>query len=98
MIGFVLSGRLYKRRDFLKSFTEFISLLATNLRYSGDDIFTLVNSCAENSSLDSFLQNFNIHAVLFQAKNQIYVENIKNDSFSQVVIILENSVFFYPFS
>ena len=42
MIGFVLSGRLYKRRDFLKSFTEFISLLATNLRYSGDDIFTLV--------------------------------------------------------
>ena len=55
MIGFVLSGRLYKRRDFLKSFTEFISLLATNLRYSGDDIFTLVNSCAENSSLDSLL-------------------------------------------
>lgn len=42
MIGFVLSGRLYKRRDFLKSFTEFISLLATNLRYSGDDIFTLL--------------------------------------------------------
>lgn len=55
MIGFVLSGRLYKRKDFLKSFTEFISLLATNLRYSGDDIFTLVNSCAENSSLDSLL-------------------------------------------
>ena len=55
MIGFVLSGRLYKRRDFLKSFTEFISLLATNLRYSGDDIFTLVNSCAENSSLDLLL-------------------------------------------
>lgn len=52
MIGFVLSGRLYKRRDFLKSFTEFISLLATNLRYSGDDIFTLVNSCAENSNLN----------------------------------------------
>lgn len=55
MIGFVLSGRLYKRRDFLKSFTEFISLLATNLRYSGDDIFTLVNSCAENSGLDLLL-------------------------------------------
>ena len=55
MIGFVLSGRLYKRRDFLKSFTEFISLLATNLRYNGDDIFTLVNSCAENSSLDLLL-------------------------------------------
>ena len=55
MIGFVLSGRLYKRRDLLKSFTEFISLLATNLRYSGDDIFTLVNSCAENSSLDLLL-------------------------------------------
>lgn len=55
MIGFVLSSRLYKRRDFLKSFTEFISLLATNLRYSGDDIFTLVNSCAENSSLDLLL-------------------------------------------
>ncbi len=52
MIGFVLSAKLYKRRDFLKSFTEFISLLATNLRYSSDDIFTLVNSSAENSNLD----------------------------------------------
>ena len=76
MIGFVLSGRLYKRRDFLKSFTEFISLLATNLRYSGDDIFTLVNSCAENSSLDLLL-----FSECDRPFDELWLERVKQLSF-----------------
>lgn len=76
MIGFVLSGKLYKRRDFLKSFTEFISLFATNLRYSSDDIFTLVNSCAKNSNLD--LLHFSEYDRPF---DELWFDKVKQISF-----------------
>lgn len=50
--GVMLSRRLYRRRDFLKSFLVFISSLSTSIRYNCSDIFTLVASCAEYGNLD----------------------------------------------
>lgn len=50
-VGYYKSKCLYNRRDFLKSFLVFISVLSTNIRYNSDDIFTVINISAENSNL-----------------------------------------------
>ncbi|MER2080865.1 MAG: stage III sporulation protein AB [Ruminococcus sp.] len=49
--GCLLSRRLYRRREFLRRFGAFLSLLKTNLRYRGEDVFTLVRLCAEQAEL-----------------------------------------------
>lgn len=46
MLGCSLSRKLNNRRDFLAKFAVFLNTLATGLRYSGDDIFTLVSLSA----------------------------------------------------
>ena len=54
LVGYLKSGALYKRRDFLKSFLVFLSLLETNLRYNNSDIFTLVTLSATKQDLKNF--------------------------------------------
>ena len=46
MLGCSLSRKLKNRRDFLAKFAVFLNTLATGLRYSADDIFTLVSLSA----------------------------------------------------
>lgn len=58
-IGCKLSHNLHRRRDFLKAFVTFISSLATSIRYSSADIFTLVNSCTGDDNLSFLLLNEN---------------------------------------
>lgn len=43
--GYLRAGRLYARRNFLRSFLSFLDTLSTGLRYSGEDIFTLMHQC-----------------------------------------------------
>lgn len=45
--GFAFARRLAVRRDFLSGTLGFLGSLSTALRYRGDDIFSLVNSCGE---------------------------------------------------
>lgn len=45
--GCLKSKKLYSRRDFLSNFLSFLSTLKTNIRYSGDDIFTLLEASAD---------------------------------------------------
>ena len=52
--GYCMSKSLYRRRDFLKAFIVFLGRLATCIRYSSDNIFTLVNSCADSAELSCF--------------------------------------------
>lgn len=50
--GCLMSQKLYKRRDFLKSFTIFLSSLSTNIRYDSSDIFTLVSRSCKTCELE----------------------------------------------
>lgn len=52
--GFFLSSRLKLRRDFLISFIDFLSTLETGIRYSNDDIITLVKKSMPDSMSDIF--------------------------------------------
>ncbi len=72
--GFMFSRRLYKRRDFLKSFVVFITSLATNIRYNSADIFTLVTSCGKTESLSHFV--FDDCGIPFEAQWRDKVDNI----------------------
>ena len=49
--GSLFSARLYRRRDFLRRLQGFLSSLSTDLRYRGEDIFTLVTECAKRAGL-----------------------------------------------
>lgn len=49
--GCLFSARLYRRRDFLRRLQGFLSSLSTDLRYRGEDIFTLVTECAKRAGL-----------------------------------------------
>ena len=49
--GCLFSARIYRRRDFLRRLQSFLSCLSTDLRYRGEDIFTLVTDCAERADL-----------------------------------------------
>ncbi len=45
-IGFMLSEKLRRRTVFLNEFDCFLSALDTNIRYSGDEIVSLIKTCA----------------------------------------------------
>lgn len=45
--GCLKAKKLYSRRDFLTDFLSFLTTLKTNIRYSGEDIFTLLEATAE---------------------------------------------------
>ena len=49
--GCLLSARLFRRRAFLRRLLSFVSLLSTELRYRGGDIFDLESDCAGRSQL-----------------------------------------------
>lgn len=49
--GCIKSKALYRRREFLENLLVFISLLETNLRFSGSDIFTLISASANSDDL-----------------------------------------------
>ncbi len=50
--GRLFSGRILRRKEFLAAFGVFLGNLSTAMRYSGDDIFTLVTlSAGELSEL-----------------------------------------------
>lgn len=52
--GCCMSKKLYRRRDFIKAFIVFLDMLATNIRYNSDNIFTLVSKCADCEELKCF--------------------------------------------
>ena len=52
--GFYLSNRLRLRRDFLLAFSAFLTNLETNIRYTPDDIITLVKRSTPNYLTDIF--------------------------------------------
>ena len=45
--GWLRCERLIARRNFLRAFIRFLNTLSTALRYSGEDIFTLVTQSAD---------------------------------------------------
>lgn len=47
MTGSLKAKKLYRRRDFLDNFLAFLGTLKTNIRYSGADIFTLLEASAD---------------------------------------------------
>ena len=49
--GCLFSARLYRRRDFLRRLQSFLNCLSTDLRYRGEDIFTLVSDNAKRAGL-----------------------------------------------
>ena len=51
MTGCIKSKALYRRREFLENLLVFISLLETNLRFSGSDIFTLISASANSDDM-----------------------------------------------
>lgn len=66
--GCCFSGKLYSRKNFLKSFIVFLSNLSTQLRYNSSDVFTITSLSAQMSQLDfldfsnvEFNQPFNEH-------------------------------------
>lgn len=52
--GWLCSSKLFARRNFLRSIINFVSVLATQIRYSTADIFTLVSLSAQTSKLKEF--------------------------------------------
>lgn len=53
-VGCILTKRLSLRLDFMNKFSVFISLLQTQIRYNGSEIYSLVISCAKSSDLPLF--------------------------------------------
>lgn len=43
LIGIKKSQRLYRRRDFINEFLVFLDSLATNIRYSGDELSVIIS-------------------------------------------------------
>lgn len=54
VFGFYLSNRLRLRRDFMLAFAAFLTNLETNIRYTPDNIITLVKRSAPNYLSDVF--------------------------------------------
>ena len=57
MFGFIKSQRLYKRRDFIKNFIVFLDSLATNIRYSNDELSVILSKSEDffgNNLYNSF--------------------------------------------
>ncbi len=50
-VGCMLTKKLGMRRDYMSRFCVFISLMITQIRYSGADIFTLVKTSAGGAGL-----------------------------------------------
>ncbi len=48
LFGFVKAHRLYRRKDFIKEFLVFLDWLATNIRYSNDEL-TVILSHSEDA-------------------------------------------------
>jgi len=82
MIGFKLSGKLKTRCDFLRAFLDFLCNLEANIRFNGDDIFSLIensiNNCLldvfknENSSKEFWQENLNKIPSFYGLKNEDY--------------------------
>ena len=75
--GFLFSQKLYKRREFLKNFVEFISSLETNLRFNSDDVYLLVNTCAENCGIKTLFVDDNMHLSFEKAWNETVARTAK---------------------
>lgn len=55
--GFVFSQRLKTRCNFLAAFMDFMCNLETNIRFSGEDIFSLIDKSVNNNLLNIFKSN-----------------------------------------
>lgn len=75
-VGCSFSKKLYKRRDFLKSFITFLNSLETRIRYDSYDIFTLVSLCAGSDDLGYFKFEENTLSVPFCTEWNNKVEQI----------------------
>lgn len=58
LIGFLLAQRLKNRCDFLTAIMEFLCNLKTNIRYSGEDIFGLIEKSV-NKTLSEYFYSSN---------------------------------------
>ena len=52
-----MSHRLKTRCEFLTAFLDFLCNLEANIRFFGDDIFSLIDKSVNNTLLDAFRQN-----------------------------------------
>lgn len=63
ILGFLLSQKLKNRSLFIVSFLDFLCNLQANIKYSGEDIFSLIEKSATNKYLEMFNcskeENFN---------------------------------------
>ena len=57
MVGYLLSNKLKCRKVFIMSFSDFLCNLETNIRFSGEDIYSLIRKSAINSYLMMFRNN-----------------------------------------
>lgn len=62
MIGFLLAQRLKNRCDFLTAFLDFLCNLKTNIRFSGEDIFSILEKSA-NGFLSFCLADLNDNSI-----------------------------------
>lgn len=76
MCGCCFSKRLYKRRDFLRSFSAFLDSMSTDIRYTSDDIFTVVSRCCNFKELECFNVSDNCIAQPFENAWNECIENI----------------------
>ncbi len=67
LCGCYFSKKLYKRRNFLRTFSAFLDSLSTDIRYTSEDIFTVVSRCSDfeelrffNISDEMFVQPFDV--------------------------------------
>lgn len=60
IFGFFLSNRLKLRYDFLLAFTTFLTNLETNIRYTPDDIITLIKRSTPNYLTDIFCSDSSV--------------------------------------
>ena len=83
MIGFSLSGKLRTRCNFLRAFLDFLCNLEANIRFSGEDIFSLIEKSATNNILDVFKNNTSSKEFWLNSLSKIPFDyGLKNEDFS----------------
>lgn len=69
LAGFQMSRGLHRRKNFLRDFKAFLTSLSTKLRYSNEDIFSLIESCSEVEKIGISLSD-NKNQYNNESKNQ----------------------------
>ena len=73
LMGFKKAQRLYKRRDFINDFLVFLDTLATNIRYSTDELSIIFPKAKTDSEKQYTVRTKNTTVLILKMENAVAI-------------------------